>query len=209
MSAERTSVEPRSPVGQLPAYMEPAQIDCMTDRMKFHWDVWVYEDKSFWRRVTATSLTILLVSFYQLQIITLSPEWMKVKDATQCPGFFHIILFLICLFMLALTVFSFVDLMRHRVPDAMEPYVHNNFLPPKPKQDPRQRKTGVEAGVELLHGLSTRRVELPPGTTDVDRGRDLRTLGRRLYDVVFFGYLMIFGALATLSFIRVMGWVKI
>jgi hypothetical protein len=166
-----------------------------TERMKLHWDIWGRESKEFWRRMTWCSIAILISTFYQTRILTFSVSWLQVSPPDKIDITVHIFLLLWSLYLLLLMGFSFVDLMRHRVPDVMEPYIHNNFLPGKPLHDTRMRKAGVVQRVELLEGLTGERIEerLKTATKEDRRailrgaglGLDLRRFGRQLYNLVF------------------------
>ena len=96
-----------------------------TERMQFHWSIWKSECKSFWTRLTVSSSILLVLFLYQLGTVELNLPWFKVILPTSNKIY---IVGSLYWFLLLIGFFSFVDLMRHRVPDEMENTIHNNEI---------------------------------------------------------------------------------
>jgi hypothetical protein len=102
--------------------MEPNELE----ELKFHWDKWKSEAKAFFGRAVLTAPVLILSILFQWQAISVEIPGIKLRS--DRPLFYWFVWFLSCLLLLFLT-FKFVDMLRHRVPEAMEPMVHTNFLP--------------------------------------------------------------------------------
>ncbi len=115
-----------------------------TERMQFHWSVWKSESKSFWTRLTVSSAILLVLFLYQLGNVELNLPWVKVILSTNNKIW---IVGSLYWFLLLIGFFSFVDLMRHRVPDEMENKIHNNEI----NIGPLEKKVDLKKGGRTLY----------------------------------------------------------
>ena len=81
------------------------------EELAFHWEKWTRESKSFWRRTSAISGVLFYIIY-----------------ANNNNNETHLRSVAICALLLTFQCFCFVDLMRHRVPEHLEPLIHNNRL---------------------------------------------------------------------------------
>jgi hypothetical protein len=119
------------------------------DLPKFHWDKWQSESRGFWRRATSSSVLLVLLILHQFGTIDWKSEWFNFSASAA--NAFHLNRLLFnplswCL--LSYVLFGFIDLLRHRVPDDLEPSVHNNTI--KIKIGPFNRTRNLKT---LGHGL--------------------------------------------------------
>lgn len=97
--------------------------------LKFHWDKWQSESKSFWRRASVSSVLLVLLILHQFGTVNWKLEWFDYRASPE-----HAVLLNRLLFnplswcLLVYVFFGFVDLLRHRVPESMESVVHNNTI---------------------------------------------------------------------------------
>ena len=99
------------------------------ESLKFHWEKWRGEADRFWRHAVITTLTLVAISMFQLDVIQLDlphvkliagPNTQLVKRWLICP---------VSVWLFIAILFELVDLTRHRVREEHEPVIHNNRYP--------------------------------------------------------------------------------
>jgi hypothetical protein len=96
------------------------------EELKFHWDKWKAEAKAFFGRAVLTAPILILSILFQWQAISVEiPGFKLLSHRPLFYWFIYVMSFLLFLFL----VFKFVDMLRHRVPEAMESKIHNNLIP--------------------------------------------------------------------------------
>ena len=99
------------------------------DDLKFHWDVWKNESRSFWGRAILGSAILLLSILFQFGLVSVSTPPGFAFSMPKNPWWFYLCVNLFSWYLLVFLCFKFVDLLRHRVPEKFEEVVHNNRLP--------------------------------------------------------------------------------
>ena len=98
------------------------------EEIAFHWEKWKTQAKSFWGRSVA-AIAVLLVSIaFQFSVVKIKDPWISLEIPKHPKGF-YLFLNASSWFLLLFLCFSFIDLLRHRVPEHLEETVHNNSLP--------------------------------------------------------------------------------
>jgi hypothetical protein len=127
-------------------------------RLKFFWGVWTTQARIFSRRMVIAGLVLLILILLETDAVTIDLwafRWnqMPFDDRKMFDKF------VVCPLgwcTLVWTFFSMVNLMRHRVPEDLEPLIHNDAFGKRPMPGVDDRDTMLrllDQGLQLLLAL--------------------------------------------------------
>src|SRR4051812_42734012 len=99
------------------------------DWAKFHWDKWKDEVTRFWKHIAFATILLVAFNLYQLDALQFNFPTAKLVPGINARTIKRWLICPVSAWLWVSIVFSLIDMLRHRVPEGMEPLIHNNRYP--------------------------------------------------------------------------------